>query len=199
MQKLDKINLNHWGVFADTSAAHTKLADLWEESTVFEAGATAFFAPADGNDWVESILCVEVVDLQGVLDDVAAAKHRDDRLGFVETDIAGIEGEATAADAQVKQEVPGTFSAPGAEVDLFGDGTVEVVVAVARSRLLLRKAVSVNLLLVKELASAVAVLGQQVLEDLGEEVAVDDTLGAVDAELIKAAEFKTAADVETHQ
>ena len=63
---------------------------------VIEAGATAFLAPADGDDRVEAILCVEVVDLQRVLDD--AAVHRDDGFGFVETD-SWIEGEAAAANA----------------------------------------------------------------------------------------------------
>ena len=147
---------------------------------------------------------VEIVDLQGVFDDVAAAEHRSDWFWLTETD-GGFQLELTTADTQIQQEIPGTFSAPGAEVDLFGDGTVEVIVAVFGPGCCCFEAVGVDLSNVKELASAKAVVGQQVLEDIREQVdgitsrqsILCHAAFAVDAELVEGTEFFAAADVQT--
>ena len=78
--------------------------------------------------------------------------------------------ELAATHTEIQQEVPGSFSAPGAEVDFLGDGAVEVVVAVFGPGVGCYEAGGVNLRDVEKLTSAEAVVGQQVLEDIGEQV-----------------------------
>ena len=96
--EVGQVNLNHRSVLAHARTADIELADLREQSLAVDAAVAALFPPPDAHDRVKPVLCIEVVDLQGILDDVAAAEHPSDWLGIAKSD-SRREGELAAADA----------------------------------------------------------------------------------------------------
>ena len=145
-----------------------------------------------------TLLLVEVSQFKGVFQDVAAREYARDLLVFVKVD-QRLQAEPTVANDKIQQKVPGTFHAPLAEVDGFGDGAVKEVEAAGGPGCGVKKCLLVNLLGADDLANAKAVIGQEVSKHAGEIVEAAETAVHVDAELAEAGKLSAGADVHADQ